>query len=322
MKKRIVGLVCALFTTAFSLAQSPSIRLGLLKGLASSPAAYLMENQEKLTIQNMDFELFDSESGELTSLLQGKIDLAFLSTEAAAKVFNLREDSILILASVQYTNPYLVTNDENINSLSDLKGKKILAAGKNSLSELLFNDLLAKNSLVPGPSPQEVNLDFSLPPAIIPGQIISQKENYALLEEPFISIILEKSAKANRSLSIQKNYVQISGDLSANFPKILLVARADFARENVSLLKRFITLYKNAESWTLKNPVKAASLIEKQGFGLQASIAKKALPYAGLTFKDSAACREEIERTLQLFMEADSQTIGGKIPGPEFYFKN
>ena len=76
--KRFFCLALAFFS-AFLISAQPSIRLGVLKGISCVPCAYLIENKEKLAVQNMEFKVFDSERTELPALLRGELDAGFQS---------------------------------------------------------------------------------------------------------------------------------------------------------------------------------------------------------------------------------------------------
>ncbi|MBQ9908970.1 MAG: hypothetical protein IJM48_04145, partial [Treponema sp.] len=107
MIKKFSALFFVFLTAAVSFAQSPSIRLGVLKGIACTPCAYLIENREKLAVQNMSFKIYDSVQSELPALLKGELDLAFLNPGDAAKVFNKGGASLFALGVAQNGNACL-----------------------------------------------------------------------------------------------------------------------------------------------------------------------------------------------------------------------
>ena len=125
MFKKILVFLIELLLSALLFSEGASIRLGVLKGISCAPCAYLIENKSKLSVQNIDFQLFESEQTELPKLLRGEIDAAFLTPTDAAKVFSKGNEPIIALGVVQNGNAYIITNDETYGALEDLKGKKV-----------------------------------------------------------------------------------------------------------------------------------------------------------------------------------------------------
>lgn len=308
-----VGIAIIFFLSFFVSAQSPSIKLGVLKGISCAPCAYLIENKEKLSVQNMNFQIFDSPQSELPKFLRGELDICFLSTKDAAKVFEKSDKKIVFLAVAQNENAYLLTNDETYGSLEDLKGKTIICPQKTSSETTLFNHILTKKEILSDSTENSeisVKFDFSLPQANFANSLITGKSSYAIISEPYASVALLHSSKTVRAENLQKIYYEL--EESRSVPKMLLVARTDFVKTNRDLVRRFLDLYKNAVQWTNKNPSKAALLIEKHGLGLSFVIAKNSIPNSGLVFRESTIAKSDLEKYLTLMKRT--------LPTEEFYF--
>lgn len=289
-------------------AQTVSVRLGLLKELSCLPCAYLIENNKKLAVQNISFQILDSPQAELSKLLQGELDIGFLSPEDAAKVFTAGKGALLMLGVVQNKNLYLLTNDESYSSLDDLAGKKVLASGDKSDSSL-FSYILSKKNISLSQGEEAVHLDFSIPRAEIPNHLILKKENFALLCEPYSSIPQIYSKNVRIAESIHKLYAESEeGSLP---PGMLLVVRADFAKENPDLTRRFCDVYKSAVLWTNKNSVKAVMLSKKFKILHFDILPKTTISDAALVWRTSASAKSDIERYLTI--------LGRELPGEEFY---
>lgn len=307
MIKKLLSYVLVFTLGSLLFAQS-SIRMGLLKGLSSLPAAYLIENKAKLSVQNMTFTIFDSEERELTKLLQGEIDIAFLAPENAAKVFTAGKGKIVCLGLVQNSCLTLVTNDQTCSEAEQLKGKNIFTSPS---SDIIIEYILSKKGLSKGQGEDSFNLDHSLSPAELPNALILGKVEYALISEPYASVAIKNSSSLKRSLSFQKIYSQ--SEEGASLPAMLLVASSSLASEKRDLIRRFTELYKNAVNWTKSNPSNAAFYAEEHRFGLSPIIAKMAIPQAGFIWRDSTAARSDLEKYLTI--------LGRELPGDDFYFK-
>ena len=317
LKKIFAGIL--IFASAYlSFAQSPTIRMGLLKGVTSIPAAFLMENQPKLAVQDMTFTVYDSVQSELAAFLREEIDTAFISLEDGAKVCNLNEEKYVILGITQNLSLYLVSDDNSCKSIQDLNEKKILVTSKDSYPIKIFSYLFSKNKIEDNSSPAQVIFDDSLPAAQIPSKLITGQENYALLEEPFAGVTLRNSKKMKRQINLQKVYLENQENMIC--PHIVLLSHAEFAEKNRAMFTRFFSEYRRAVMWTNRNPLGAGLLAEKHQLGLSASLVKEVIPYSSFVWTGAKENRAQIEKALNIFLESAPSSIGGKLPADEVYY--
>lgn len=303
--KRIFCLVLAFFS-AFLIYAQPSIRLGVLKGISCVPCAYLIENSAKLSVQNMAFKVYDSERGELPALLKDELDMGFISPKDAAKVFTKGNGAIVAIGVSQNGNAYLLTSDESYSSIQNLAEKTVVCEGNNSDDVAVFNHILSKD----GSGVDSVEVDFSVPLVNIANKLITGEEQYALLKEPFATVAINHNSKLRRAESLQKMFS--NSENTSLYPAMLLVARTDFVSQNRELIRRFIDMYKNALSWTNKNPAKAGLLAEKHKLGLKSQIVKDSIPNAALVWRDASMAKPDLEKLFEIL----------EVPLPEdgFYF--
>ena len=80
-------------------------------------------------------------------LLSGELDIAAVPVNMAAALYNKTGGEILTLAAKTLGVLYIVEKGDTVQSMADLAGKKILAAGQGSTPEYVINYLLEKNGL-------------------------------------------------------------------------------------------------------------------------------------------------------------------------------
>ena len=185
-----------------------------------------------------------------------------------------------------------------------------------ALQKLLF--LLDENKLDLSED-GDVVLDFSIPTAQLAAQMISGKIQYAVVPEPFATIAQMKSEKITTALDFQKEYIEITGEKNI-YPLSVMVVRKDFAKENKELLNNFLNEYEKAVEWTVANPVEAGNLSETKGLGLAASVVSKAIPVSNYTYIQAKKAVSQIEALLNIFLNCDKNSIGGKLPAKDFYY--
>lgn len=313
--KRIFCFVLAFFSFFLISAQSPSIRLGVLKGVSCAPCAYLIENKAKLAVQNLSFKVFDSQRTEAATLLRGEIDAGFINPSDAAKIFSKTEGALVALGVSQNGNLFLVTGDSSYSSLADLKGRSVLCDENDSDGTKVFTHLFQKKFPAAN-DPQDssegsISIDLSVPKASIANSLILQKSDFALLCEPFATVALSHSKNLRRAENIQKIYSDL--EEKSAFPAMLLVVRADFAKENRDLIRKFVEIYKAAVNWTNRNPVKAGFLAEKHKIFHSPAVITNSIPNAAIVWRDAVTAKPDLEKFFEI--------IKIEPPAGEFYFR-
>ena len=320
MKRKIfVSLVISLISLKL-FAQASQVRVGLLNGPTCVPAAYLMENEKSISGAELTYEKFADPQALLPKMIKKEIDIGFMPANVAAKVYNSGNKSIICCAVVGLGNLALITTDENIHRFTDLKLKTVNVAGQGATPEYMFRYLIKENGMTSSGDLPDVILDFSIPTAQIAAQLISGKIQYAVVPEPFATIAKSKSDKVRTALDFQQEYLELTGEKNI-YPLSVMVVRADFAKENPQLLQDFLAKYDLAVNWTISNPAASGNLTQKHNLGLAADIVEKAIPLSNYTFIPAASAKKDLEKLLNLFLDNDKSSIGGKLPEEGFYYK-
>jgi len=309
-------LIFAFLLTSICYAQE-GVKLGILNGPSCVPAAYVIENYTEINGSAFSYEKFADPQALLPKLLTGEIQLGFLPVNVAAKVYNAADVKIKAVAVVGKGNLKVVTTDPTVNKFTDLKGKTVTIAGQGATPEYVMRYLMKEYNY--GDNRKGVNLDFSIPTNQIPAQLLSGKISTAVLPEPFASIALLKSDKVRTPVDIQEEYLYFSGS-SEIYPLTVLVVSSKWAAENPEVLNEFLMVYAYAVDWTIKNAGKAGVLCEKLELGLAASVVSKAIPVSNYCFQTAQEGKKSITDLLQLFLDSNSTSIGGKLPDDGFYY--
>jgi NitT/TauT family transport system substrate-binding protein len=118
-------------------------------------------------------------------------------------------------------------------------------------------------------------------------------------------------------------------DLNAEWNKLdssgmmvtgVFVARTDFIEQYPGFLSRFIfPLYKESVDWVSANPAEAAPIIERIGVAA-ADVAERAIPKCNITFIQGEEMKEILEAYLTVLFESTPESVGGVLPGEDFYY--
>lgn len=314
--KKLIGLLVFLFISLnismniFAQSAAEKIRVGVLNGPSSIPAAWLMENYK-----SAEFTKHADPQALLPKLIKEEVDVGFFPLNVAAKVFNSTNGAV-ICAAVTGNGNLSVISTVDVKRFTDLKNKTIYVAGQGATPEYITRYLLEQNELKIG---KDVILDYSIPTAQIAANLISGKIKYAVVPEPFSTIAEEKSEKVKRVLNLQNEYMAFNETLD-NFPLTVLVVRKAYAEKHADELNNFLINYKKAFEWTIKNPKSAGNLVEKNDLGLASGIVTKSIPKANYVYIPAKEAKNKIEALLNIYLTYSPEAIGGKLPSNDFYY--
>lgn len=295
-----------------------TLRVGILNGPTSIPAAYLLENPPVIDGVAVMFETFADPQALLPKMIRGEIDIGFMPPNVAVKTYNDANAALLCAGVSGYGNLALVTKDVSVKSLADLRGKKVSVAGQGSTPEYMFRYLLGAAGVSDAGGSGGVELDFSIPNANIAAALISDQIDYAVVPEPFATVATTRAQSVVRAIDLQREFMQVTG--GKNFPLTFMTVRSEFAKTYSDTVKKFAAAFNDAVAWTVANPADAGNLVEKHTLGIASAIVAKAVPFANFTWQSSKSSKAEIESLLKIFLSFAPNSIGGKLPDDGFYF--
>lgn len=294
------------------------VKIAGLNGPTSIGMIKLFENPELIN-KNAEISITAVPSPDqvVSNLLNGDLDIAAVPTNVAAKVYNKTEGKYKLAAVNTYGVLYVLTNNTEINSIEDLKGKKISTSKKGSTPDLAFNYLLTKNGLDPE---KDVELNYftthnELAQAVIAGDI-----DVAVLPQPFVTMVTMQNKDIKISLDVEKEWQKVEGE-NSNLVMGCIVVKSEFANNNPEFLESFLSEYDKSVKWVNENPEEAGILVEKHGILPKAKIAELAIPKCNIVYVNAEDSKASTDAFLKILHSFDPASVGGKLPDEGFYYK-
>lgn len=292
--------------------QTESIRVGALKGPTAMGMVYMMSDD------GVNRYTLAGSADELTpQLIKGDLDVACVPANLAAVLYNKTEGQTVTLAVNTLGVLYIVENNgETVQSMADLRGRTLVAAGKGSTPEFGLRYLLEQNGLDPD---KDVVIDWKSEHAECVAALAAGTADLALLPQPFVTVAQGKLGDGLR----------VALDLTAEWDALdngsamitgVAVARRDFVERNPELVDSFLKEYAKSVDWVNENPAEAAELIAANGIIESPAIAEKALPYCNIVCLTGQEMAEKLSGYLQVLAEAASESVGGAMPGDDFFY--
>ncbi|MBO7729698.1 MAG: ABC transporter substrate-binding protein [Lachnospiraceae bacterium] len=298
-------------------AQDTSVEINVtaLKGPTGMGMAYLnQQSDDGNTAYKYTINYAGAPDEVVGGLISGEIDIAAVPVNLAATLFNKTNGEILTAAVNTLGVIYIVENGENVQSMADLAGKKIVASGQGSTPEYALNYLLEKNGLT-----GQVEVEYVSEHDEAVSALVAGKADLVMIPEPKVTAALSQLETARVAISLTDEWDKVSD--TQMITGVLVVQKA-FANEHPEILKDFLEEYKASVKFTNANPQEASQLIEKYGIIPKAPVALKALPNCNIVYIDGSEMAASVTAMLTTLFDANPASVGGKLPGEEMFYES
>ena len=291
-----------------------TVRVAALKGPTAMGLAALEEESAADPGVSYEFTLAASADEVTPALLQGDLDIACVPANLAAVLYQKTEGQIVTVAVNTLGVLYLVENGNAVQSLSDLKGKTIVAAGKGSTPEYALRYLLTENGINPD---ADLTIDWKSEHSECVAALGQGVTTIALLPQPFVTVAQGKIQGLRMALDLTAEWDAL--DNGSALLTGVAVARKAFAEEHPAAVSAFLQDYAGSVDWVNGSTAEAAAVIGEMGI-VDADVAEKALPYCNIVCLTGAEMKAKLSGYLQVLFDADPASVGGALPGDDFYY--
>ena len=254
-------------------------------------------------------------SNVTAALINGTADIAALPTNAAGVVYNKTEGGVQVLALNTLGVLYLVSDGTvDAASFDDLKGQTVYVPAQNPT--FIFQYLCEQNGLTVG---KDVIIDNTYAqPADLRTAVAAGEVSLAVLPEPMLTIAMSgnEALQVEMDLTEQWDAVAPAGSLVQG----CVVVRTEFAREHPDLVETFLGEYGASIAYLSEEGADVAGVIEGSGVFTNGAVAAKALPGCNLCFITGEDMQSAMAEFLEIMYETAPDSIGGALPGDDFYY--
>lgn len=319
MKKLISILLAALMIFSLSACGQPEkldveCNVFALNGPTGVGLVSLMDKNDNGNANlKYNFKIVAANDEIVGKLLNKEADIAAVATNVASTLYKKSEGKISVLAINTLGVLNLVTQDENIKSIKDLKGKTVYLPGQGANPEFITTYILEKNGLEVG---EDVNLEFVADgQALIPKVI---KENAIVIApQPVATAITVQDKDAKITINLNDEWAKVS---DTDLVMGCIVARNEFIEENPDAIKIFLKEYKESIEAVNADTTTAGALCEKYGIISKAAVATKAIPYCNIVYQDGKELKDNLSAYLKFLYNKKPAVIGGALPNDDFYY--
>ena len=252
----------------------------------------------------------------VAAISKGEADIAAVATNLAATLYNKTEGGVTVLAVNTLGVLSLLGNGQEVSSIADLAGKTIYAPGQGANPEYILRYVLSGNGLDPD---KDVTIQFVGEGSELLTVWQSEPEAIIMAPQPVATSILMQNENARTLFDMTEEWDKASGGDSTLMMGCVIV-RSAFLQENPGAVELFLQDYAASIEKAQSDAAGTAALCEQYGLIPKAALAEKALPYCGLTFVTGAEMKTGLSGYLQVMYDADPKSVGGAMPGDDFYY--
>lgn len=296
------------------LAQPITINIGSMKGPTTMGMVKLMDNSDKgLTTNVYNVGIYGTADELVPKIVNGDIDIANVPANLASVLYKKTEGKISILNINTLGVLYVVETGETISSVADLKGKTIYSTGKGTTPEYTLNYILRSNGIDPE---KDVTIEFKSEAAEVAAMLENAENAVAVLPQPYVTVAMTKNANIRIALNLVEEYKAIDG---TDMVTGVTIIRNEFLEANKEAVDIFMAEYKASVEYVNTNVDEAAALVG--GYDIVAEgVAKKALPYCNIVYITGEEMKANVETYLNVLFNSDATSVGGALPGEDFYY--
>lgn len=252
----------------------------------------------------------------VAALSKGDADIAAVATNLAATLYNKTDGGVTVLAVNTLGVLSLLSNGQEAATVSELKGKTIYAPGQGANPEYILRYVLSGNGLDPD---KDVTLRFVGEGSELLTVWQSDPEAVILAPQPVATSILMQNENAKTLFDMTEEWDKIAGGDSTLMMGCVIV-RNEFLQANPGAVELFLQEYAASIEKAQSDVEGTAALCQQYGLIPKAALAQKTIPSCGLTFVTGAEMKTGLSGYLQVMFDANPKSVGGALPGDNFYY--
>ena len=296
--------------------EAVDIKIGSLKGPTSMGLVYLMDQAEKNeAANNYEFKMAATADELLPSMIAGDLDIVLVPANVASVLYNKTEGAVSVIDINTLGVLYMVSGDDTIQSMEDLKGRTVYLTGKGTTPDYVLQYLLKENGLT-----EDVSLEYKSEATEVAAVLTKTPEVVGVLPQPYVTAACAQNENLSVVLDLTKEWADVQGEGGSSLVTGVTVVRKAFLEENKAAVDKFLEEHAASADFANEHVEEAAELVAAAGIIEKAPVAVKAMPKCNITYIDGADMKTALSGYLEVLFEQDASSVGGSLPSDDFYY--
>lgn len=294
-----------------------TITIASLKGPTTMGLMGVIATEDEW-VDDYQITMYGSPDEVVPLVAQGAVDIAMVPSNLAAVLYSKTagsEQAVQVAAVNTLGVLNIVEAGDTVASIEDLRGKTVYTTGKGASPEYVLNYLLGAAGLTAG---VDVDVQYLSEHTEVVGKIATTPGAIGLLPQPFVTIAQTQNPALRVALDLTEEWAAVSPD--SQLITGVMVVRTDFAQEHPEALERFLEDYQASVEWVNAKPELAAPLLVEAGIVPNEAVAVTAIPLCYITYLAGPGMKTALAGYLGVLFEANPASVGGALPGDDFYY--
>jgi len=300
-----------------STVEEPKVRVGSLKGPTSMGLVYLMDQAKKSEAKNQyEFRMAATADELLPSMVSGDLDIALVPANVAAILYQKTQGGVSVIDINTLGVLYVVSGDDTVQNMTDLAGRTVYLTGKGTTPDYVLQYLLKENGLSTG----DVTLEYKSEAAEVAAVLAKEPEAIGVLPQPFVTAACAQNETLAVVMDLTQEWSAVQGEGGSSLVTGVTVVRNAFLKENRETVDLFLKEHALSAAYANEHVEETAKLVVEAGIIEKEPIAVKAIPACNITYIDGADMQTALSGYLEVLFKQDAASVGGSLPGDDFYF--
>lgn len=291
-------------------AAADELRIASMKGATSVGLASMMQQEQG------QFTVAAAADEVSTLLLQDEVDIACVPANLAATLYQKTDGDIRVLDVNTLGVLYVVAADESVDSVGALAGRTVYMTGKGTVPDYTVRALLA----AAGMSTDDVTIEFKSEPAEVVALISADETAVGILPQPYATSATIKDENLHITLDLNAAWDEVVGADGGSIATGVTIAKASTVEENPEAIEEFLRRHAASVAVAQDDPASITQTVVELGIIDNEAIAEAAIPMCNVACLTGDELKTALSGYLQELFEQDPASVGGVLPGDDFYY--
>ncbi|MBR4122630.1 MAG: ABC transporter substrate-binding protein, partial [Erysipelotrichaceae bacterium] len=268
------------------------------------------------TAQKYNITMTGANDEIVAAISKGDADIAAIATNLASVLYNKTQGGISVLAVNTLGVLSILSPGEQLESIADLAGRTIYSPGQGANPEYILRYVLTGNGLDPD---KDVDIRFVGEGSELLSVWESEPDAFIMAPQPVATSLIMQNEGAVKLFDMTDEWDSVSGGASSLMMGCVVV-RNEYLKDHTAEIEVFLEEYGASIQKAVDDPEGTSLLCENYGLIPKAALAQKAIPQCGLTFVTGTEMKERLSGYLQVMYDSDPKSVGGAMPGEDFYY--
>lgn len=296
------------------------VRVGLILGPPSMGLSrFLQAADAGLTYNDFSFEVAGIDYAALAARFnQGDFDIVTLPSNLGAVLYNNDElrTEVRVISVNNLGVLYIVTADPSVSSLDDLRGRTVYSIGEGGTPEYTIATVLSGYGIA-----DEVEMSYRPTPFEVLNLLQQEEGSIALLPQPFVELAKTMAEGLRTPIDITEEWARMPGNTTGSQAVTThTIVNRRFLEEHEAAVVEYLQQAGASVDYTLDHIAETAALQEELGTFLNDEVAARAMPFCSMVNLTGTVMHDALSGFLAALHARNPDSIGGAMPGADFYY--